>query len=238
MKWPILLMLMCGILLVGCATVPRFHVNVDSISAPGAILKKKYILLSGLKDIGPTDLQFTEYAGYVEKALTPMGLSRTDNFEDANVAIFLAYGIGDPQKHQYTYSLPVWGQTGVSSSTTYGTLSTYGGYGSYYGTTTYTPTYGITGYTTHIGTYTTYFRFFVLDAIDLEEYKSSQKVVQLWQTTVTSTGSSADLRRVFPVLVAASKPYIGTNTGKKVKLTLTENDKAVVEIRGLTDQKR
>jgi hypothetical protein len=236
MKRPVLFIVMCSVLLVGCAT--KFYVSVDSISAPEASLKKKYILLPGLKDIEPSDLQFKEYAGYVEKALTSMGFARTDSIEDANVAIFVVYGIGDPQEHQYIYSLPVWGQTGISSSTTYGTLSTYGGYGSYYGTTTYTPKYGITGYTTHTGNYTTYFRFFILDAVDLEEYKRSQKVVQLWQTTVTSTGSSGDLRRVFPVLVAAAKPYIGANTGKQVEVTLTENDKAVVEIRGLTEQKK
>jgi len=226
--------LMFGIWLVGCATAPRYYVNVDSICAPAADLKKKYILLSGLKDIGPTNLQFQEYAGYVHKGLDSMGFVKADRFEDANVAIFLAYGIGDPQEHQYTYSLPVWGQTGVSSSTTYGTLSTYGGYGSYQSFTTYTPRYGIKGYTTHTGRYTIYFRFFVLDAVDLEEYKRSQEVVQVWRTSVTSTGRSGDLRQVFPVLVAASKPYIGTNTGKKVKVTLTENDKAVVEIKGLT----
>ena len=141
---------------------------------------------------------------------------------------------GDPQEHQYSYSIPTWGQTGVSSSYTTGTISSYGGYGSYSGTTTYTPAYGITGSTTHIGSYTTYFRFIVLDAVDLDEYKKSKKEVQLWKTYVTSSGSSSDLRRVFPILVAASQQYFGKNTGQKVEVNLDEEDERVTEIKGIT----
>ncbi|HED00209.1 MAG TPA: hypothetical protein ENN18_07490 [Proteobacteria bacterium] len=220
-------------LLLGCAIGPMYHVKIDSISGVDADMKRKYILLSGLKDVHPNDLEFREYASYVEKALASAGYIRAGNFKDANIAIFLAYGIGDPKEHQYTYSLPVRGQTGVSSSTTYGTITSYGGYGTYHGTTTYTPTYGITGYTTHVGSYTSFFRFFILDAVDLEEYQRSDKVVQIWRTTVTSRGSSGDLRKVFPILVAAAKSYIGTDTGKQIEVTLTEDDKAVLEIKGL-----
>ena len=63
-------------------------------------------------------------------------------------------------------------------------------------------------------------------------------MVQLWTTTVTSTGSSGDLRRVFPALAAAAKPYIGTNTGQIVEVELPENGKAMMEIKGLTDQRK
>jgi len=55
----------------------------------------------------------------------------------------------------------------------------------------------------------------------------------VWRTVVTSRGTSNDLREVFPVLVAASQPYISTNTGKQVKVILNENDRAVIEIKGL-----
>lgn len=220
-------------ILLGCALGPMYNVKIDSISGLDTGTKKRYILLSGVKGVDPNDLQFREYASYVERALSSAGYVRTGDFKDANIAVFLAYGIGDPKDHQYSYSLPVWGQTGVSSSTTYGTISSYGSYGTYHGTTTYTPTYGITGYTTHVGSYATFFRFLVLDAVDLEEYRRSEKIVQVWKTTVTSRGSSGDLRRVFPVLVAAARPYIGTNTGKQVDVTLTEGEKAVLEIKGL-----
>lgn len=111
-------------------------------------------------------------------------------------------------------------------------IDTYGGIGTYSGTTTYTPTYGITGSTTDSGTYTTYQRFLVLDALDLPEYRQTKKEVELWKTTITSTGSSGDLRRVFPYMVTASMPHIGTNTGQQVKVILMENDPAVMNLKG------
>lgn len=218
--------------LAGCAVAPQFNVSVDSISAPGVGDKTAYVLLPGLKDVNEGDLQYQEYASYVDRVLQSNGYTKAPSFQEADIAIFLGYGIGDPETHQYTYSLPTWGQTGIASSNTYGAVSTYKNTKTYSGTTTYTPTYGVTGSTTHIGSYTTFFRYMFLDAFDLEEYRTTKKEKQIWKTTVTSTGSSDDLRRVFPVLVAASKPHIGTNTGKKVTVILKEADQRVAEVKG------
>ena len=219
------------LLMAGCASVPKYVVNVDSLQAPSTDDKKNFILLPGNKDTSVSDLQFREYAAYINRALISRGFVPAESIETANLAIFVVYGIGDPQQHQFSYSVPVWGQTGASSSTTQGTLSTYGNYGTYSGTTTYNPTYGITGYSSHVGTYTTYFRFLVLDAIDLSEYRKSKKEVQLWKTTVTSAGRSGDLRRVFPVMVTASKPHIATNSGQQIKIKIYENDPNILEIK-------
>jgi hypothetical protein len=221
-------------LLVGCVTVqPHFEVYVDSIAAEGVLGGGTFILLPGNKDTSVSDLQFKEFASYAHRALISRGFAPASSFEKADLAIFLAYGIGNPEKHQYTYSLPVWGQTGVSSSSTYGTISTYGSSATYSGTTTYTPSYGITGYTTHTGSLTTYFRFALLSAYDLKTYRATKKEAQVWQTTVTSTGSSNDLRRVFPIMVTATERYLGTNTGQKVKVVLYEDDPAVLETKGI-----
>jgi hypothetical protein len=218
----------------GCVALRplQYYVNVDSISASNAMERKNYVLLPGNKDTSINDLQFKEYAAYVDRALISIGFVHAASIDKADLAIFLVYGIGNPQEHQYAYSLPVFGQTGVSSSTTFGTLSTFGNYGTFSGTTTYSPTYGITGYTSHVGSYTTYFRYLVLDALDLAEYKQNKKEIQLWKTTITSTGSSGDLRRVFPYMISASKPYIGINTGQQLKVILSESDPRVQEIKG------
>lgn len=238
------IIIICLLFLSGCATTqktkanPTFGVDVDAISSHNAESKKKYILLPGIKDIKDTDLQFLEYSSYIDKALASRGFVKTKSFEDANVAIFLIYGIGHPQEKSFSYSLPMWGQTGVSSSNTYGTINKFGTTGTYSGSTIYNPTYGITGFIPVSGSFVTYFRFLILDAVDLDEYKKSEKTIQLWQTTVTSTGSSGDLRKVFPVLVAASKPYLGLNTGKKIRIELTEDDQRVLEIKGLNEKKK
>lgn len=228
------LVILALVLASGCATIrpPRLRVSVDSISSDAAPRKKNYVLLPGNKDTSADDLQFKEFATYVHRALASQGFTLAPSIEDADITIFLAYGMGDPQRHQYTYAIPLWGQTGVSSSTTYGTLSTYGGFGTYSGTTTYTPTYGITGYSRGVREYTTYFRFLVLDAYDFETLKRENKLVQVWKTVVTSTGSSGDLRRVVPGLVAALSPYLGKNTGRKMEVVIEEDNPAVAEIKG------
>lgn len=230
------------LLFSGCAMKPKYFVNVNSI---GDIHhKRKYVLMSDLKNISTTDLEFQEYAKYINKALQNRGFIKTD-FKNADIAIFLRYGISKPQKHTKSYSIPVYGQTGVSSATTYGTsntygtLNTYGNSGYYQGntysnaTTYYTPTYGIKGYQSGISEYVLYTRYYELSAADLEYYKSTRKNKELWKTTVTSTGSSGDLRKVFPVLVAASEKYIGLNTGKKIEIQLYEDDKKVLELKGI-----
>jgi len=221
------------IVMSGCATPqPDFRVRIDSISG-APVQDDAYILLPANKDVHADDLQFKEYASYVNRALMKQGFVHAESYDKATVAIFLAYGIGKPQEHQYTYSIPTWGQTGVSSSYTTGTISSYGGYGAYSGTTTYSPTYGITGSTTHVGTVTTYLRFLVLNAIDLKEYKKSNKQIQLWKTTVTSNGTTGDLRRVFPILVAASERYIGKDTRQKIEVDINEDDERVLSVKGI-----
>jgi hypothetical protein len=231
---PRLLSLMAlGLLVSGCAASQQFNVRVDSLARPDSVAKRSYILLPGNKDTSANDLQFQEYATYIHRALASRGLVHARRFEDADIAIFLAYGIGDPKTHYYTYSLPVWGQTGYSGSTTSGTLSTFGGYGTYSGTTTYAPTYGVTGYSSHLGSATTYFRFILLDAYDQAAYSRDKKLIQVWRSTITSTGSSGDLRRVFPVMVGGSAKHLATNTGQKIEVTLDEENAAVLNIKGI-----
>jgi len=207
-------------------------VAVDSLASLAAQEHRTYVLLPGNEGVTWDDLQFQEYAQYVKRALHAQGFRLAENAEDANVAIVLSYGIGDPKTHQYTYSLPVWGQTGVSSAHTYGTATAYGSMATYSGTTTYTPTYGVTGYTSHVGSVTTYFRYARITGYDFEAFRESNKQLELWRTTISSSGTSGDLRQVFPVLISAAIPYFATNTGKQVQVQLYESDDAVKTIRG------
>lgn len=231
--------LLAVLLLSGCATIgsPQFNVAINSLSSPSAATEKTYILLPGNKDVTWNDLQFQEYAGYLMRVLAAHGFVPAKTAAQADVAIVLFYGIGDPETHQYSYSLPVWGQTGIASSNTYGTVSSYGGSASYSGTTTYTPSYGVTGYTSETGSYTTYFRYALITAFDFLKYRQSKKQVELWKTTITSIGSSGDLRQVFPILIAAAAPYIASNTGKQIHVSLHEADPIVKAVKGEADGK-
>ncbi|SFN74354.1 hypothetical protein SAMN05216386_1682 [Nitrosospira briensis] len=178
-------------LLSGCATVGEqrsFHIAVDSQASPTAKEKLNYVLLPGNENVTLDDLQFQEYSLYLKHALKKQGFIPADNAEDANIAIVVSYGIGDPRTEQHSYALPVWGQTGVSSANTYGTAMTFGNMASYSGTTTYTPTYGVTGYTTQIESATTYSRHILVAAYDAKAFKNSNKEIQIWRTAMTSRG--------------------------------------------------
>jgi hypothetical protein len=232
----ILVSVLAAAFLSGCATTqrPSYTVSVNGLATQTTNVAASFVILPGNKDVDATDLQFQEYAGFVERALGQRDLHRAPSFEEADMAIFLAYGISDPKEHVYSYSLPHFGQTGVSSSTTYGNI--YGN--SYSGTTYYTPTYGITGYSSHVGTYVTFTRHIFIEAVDLPTYRSQNKIVQVWKTEIVSVGSSGDLRRVFPVMIGAASSYMGTNTGEIRTVNLYEDDPRVLLVKGITVEQK
>jgi hypothetical protein len=79
----------------------------------------------------------------------------------------------------------------------------------------------------------TYTRYAKITAYDRQQYKQDKKEVMLWETDIVSTGSSGDLRHVFPIMIAAATPYIGENTGKSIRVSLTESSNQVKFIKGL-----
>lgn len=230
--------MLCIILLSGCAAFtnlgsPQFNVAVDSLAAPTSPLKKTYLLLPGNKEITSADLQFQEYATYLKRVLNMKGYVYTSLAEEADLSIFLSYGIGDPQTSQYSYNMPVWGRTGIYSSRTLVTKTSDDGKKTYKTITTHRPTYGLKGYSSYAGSITAYNRFAIIVAYDYERFKKEEKEIQLWKTTVTSTGSSDDLRRIFPILMAASIPYLATDTGHKSYVSLHETDDVVMKVKGV-----
>jgi len=196
--------LLFSLLVLSISGCIPFIVKVDSISDVRIKTGKRYILLPGMKGIPEGDLQFREFAEYVRRGLHKKGYTPEKNTEEIDIAIFLSYGIGDPKIIYYSSSEWVFDPSVNGSVKSQPQLR---------------PT-------------KEYHRYLVLKAIDLREYKRNGKFVPIWKTTVTSYGSSGDLRRVFPVLVAAALPYIGTNTGKKVNVLLTEINDNVKFIKG------
>lgn len=212
----------------------KFDVDLDSFARADMKEKQRYLLLPGEKGADASDLQFLEFATYVEKVLSEKGHTKVQSLDQADIAIFLSFGIGDPQTRQYSYATPTYGQTEVSAATTLGTVSSFGGMGTYSGATTYTPTYGVTGYVPQIGSYTTYTRFLLMAGYDIAAQAKEAKGLQLWKTEVLSTGSSNDLRLVFPYMVAAMRPYLATNTGRKIRITIPEDDPSILKLRKAT----
>lgn len=220
--------------LSGCVHIerkPRVNFNVE-VSALSGVQESnaKYKLLPGNKDVDENDLQFKEYAQYVHRALNNRGFVMEENLNKAEIVVFLTYGVGEPVTSVESYAVPTFGQTGYSSAYTTGRVNMYGGYSQ---NTTLVPQYGITGSRTEFATNTNYNRYLAMSAFSVPEFKKNKKRVELWQVSVTSKGPGDDLRRVFPVLAAASRSYINTNTDSKLKFTLEENDPEVLSIKGI-----
>ena len=211
----------------GCVSpAMRFHVAIDSINNNEPTAGKSCVITSGMKDVSTDDLQFKEFATYVKQALALKGYTISEDTNTADINVFLGYGISEPSEHQYSYAMPIFGQTGVSSASTYGSISG----GNIMATTTYTPSYGVTGAVPMTGSYITYTRQISLLAYDLKYYRETKKEKQLWKTEIVSTGSSGDLRFVFPLLLGAGYQYIGDNTGAKVNVDLGLDDERVSNI--------
>jgi hypothetical protein len=220
---------------IGCVTVPhkeRYTIGIDSIASKKANEKIYYILLPGNKDENVDNLKYKEFAKYVNRALKLSGFIHVKHQEDADIMIFLTYDIGDPKEHVYTYAIPVFGQTGYSSSHTSGTLKSYGNYGTYSKTTTYTPSFGIKGYGTGVGSFITYFKYIVLDAYDLKKYAKSNKMIQVWRTTITNNGESGDLRKMFPRMLGGALGYIGEDTEQLETFNIEEGHPDIDAILG------
>jgi hypothetical protein len=209
-----------------------YRVDISSLKQEGMTFNgKKYFIAPGIKDVAQGDLQFNEYSTYVKRALHQKGLNVVGKQEDADTVIFLSYGVGNPIERNISFSLPVFGETGVASSSTMGSAYSFGNTANLTATTTYTPSYGIVGSTEHQLSIVLYNRYITLDTYDLIKMRKTKESTELWKTEITSKGRSDDLRYVFPALITAAIPYFGEDTGQKVRVIIKNNDKSILAIR-------
>jgi hypothetical protein len=137
---------------------------------------------------------------FVQDGLRREGFQIVPAGEPADLVAFFGYGIDQGRDELYSYAIPQFGQTGVQSSQTFGTVQSHGSGATYSGTTTYTPSYGITGWTPQTGTRRLYTRAIVLHVYDISRGGEPRK---LYESTVTSQGSSGTLGKVIDEIVAA-----------------------------------
>ena len=222
-----------SIILFSCGTMTTVptsrsyvEVKVDSYGDESLISEKKCILVCNDMKISEGDLKNLEFEKYIRKTLSAKGYTFTSNKEAANIVIFYQYGISDPRVFERDVIVPVWGQTGISSSrtTTYGnTQRTYN-----------TPSYGVVGSNTVRETDVTYLRYLTISAYDASYYKKTGNDKMIWLVELTSEGRKDDLRYIFPFMLVASEPYIGKSSGRKVEVILRDEpaDSRVAALRG------
>jgi hypothetical protein len=213
-------------------------VGVSGFSDPNITTGRTYWLLSAKENVSAEDLEFREYATYLRNGLGRAGFTQSASLEQADLAIFVGYGIGDTKEHYYSYSLPVYGQTGGGSYNFSATTHSSYGSATTYGTATQTPQYGVVGSQQFSGTAVTHLRFLLVDALDMKTLRGDKKNISVWRTEVMSRGTSGDLRRVFPIMVAAATPYFGKDTKKRIVIDLGERDKRVRELEAEVNPKQ
>lgn len=199
-----------------------------------------------MPDVNPEGLEFREFKGLAELALLHEGFVTWEG-PSAEIAIFLSYGIGDPQVHYETISYPTFGLVPDGTYNVEASSRTFGH-------TTYTSgavrvgkRLAVTGYETRTRTKVKYDRFLALSAVDLAHYRATGAIVEVWRTTVTSTGSSDDMRRILPVMMAAAMRRLAVSTPGKIDVDITEQhprarylrrEISVTELRAIEDRQR
>jgi len=160
------------------------------------------------------DLEYKTYKNRVAEHLTAYQF-REVPAASANVFVAFGYSIGAGK--QRVSSVPIFGQTGVSSASTFGTLNTYGSMGTYSGTTYYTPTYGVVGSQTV--SRTKYDRYLWLHILE-RPAAGSEKAKVIYQAEVQSAGYSGQISKVMPTMIKALFKEFPGESGKSRRETL------------------
>jgi hypothetical protein len=217
-----------GLLAVGCASLgPRFYVDVSALRDSQLVERRTYVVYPGLQGVDPADLQFREFAGQLDRVLLAKGFKPAAPNARPDLLILLSYGIGEPQTSYYSY--PVFGRVSGGTSTFTASAFGSGGFTQTTGTVTSPTRHGVVG--TRTVSRREFQQWAAIEAVDIETFIKTQKISQAWRTEMTSSGSSGDLRRVLPVMLAASQPYIGVNTRQQVRRVLNDDSPEVVAIR-------
>jgi hypothetical protein len=222
----LILIFVVVMLFSSCGTTTKFVTNVNSFGSDSEFNSKNYFILSSDSLTPLSKFEYLEYTHYLEKALSENGYNLIADINDADVIISFTYGISDPKTYVRKVSVPIWGQTGYNTTTTKSTVTVDSKTNktTYNQTTTNTPTYGVVGTKMVDKTVTEYFRYTHITAYDYKSYTENQEMRIIWDTEITSKGTSDDLRKVMPCLIFTGRKYLGKSSGEKKQITLYDNN--------------
>ena len=201
------LILITVLFTVGCSPITnKYRVTVDAITAPNLIIKKNtsYTIEALGKNTDKNSLEFQRLTTKLIELLGTKGYVQPYASHLAQQIIYFDYGIEKLLEEIETYNEPEV-TVGVSVG------HPYGFYGRYY-----SPFWSNWGYyRTYRKKYSYYNRYITILA-------KSQTGKELWRVDVSSIGESKNLKKIVPILLEASAPYIGKNTKEPVKVIIKE----------------
>lgn len=189
-----------GFFISGCTTTNSYNIRVNSFSDKDTKIEKySFNILSAEKN--DSNLEFKEYAIQVRKILEQKGNTFSSDIKTCDVIVFLSYSIDDGKTTTSVSMMPIYGGNQYTSTIqnsvgqTIGSVQT--GPQNPYMPTSYQPVYS---------SQTNFTRQIILSG-----FKRATNT-PLWETKITSTGYSDDLRQIFPIMLIGASDEIGTNT--------------------------
>lgn len=213
------LLLCLVVLLSGCA---RHFVQVDAFALDDAVSMtgKSFTLAPLDAAISPEDLEFREFARYIEQALTAQGMVYAPQGEPDDLRVLFSYGVSEPLTTQSEATRPVYGRVGYAPR-----------FYSYKEPQTnrvvtravYEPRYGLVGYQTEVYTKTEYISEIDLQVFEAGTGQDSAFGRQLWKIRGQYRGKNGDLRFLFPRMIQAMTPHFGTNSRQILEVELPDS---------------
>lgn len=208
---------------------------------------KSYYIESCMDNLPTNDLEFKEYASYIDMVMKMNGAIQCDDHDNADIVILMHFDITD-ESYLINVPKPIFGQylsSVTTTSSSNGSVNVEGfsnsqgwidvdgyyarGFGNVnaYGTETtrtnsyYNYSYGITGYHNVTKKVDNYHSVINLYAYDNKRIETPEMV---WKTSISSEGSVSDYRIVFPYLAFSTISYIGNDTRMMITETLNPNN--------------
>ncbi len=218
------LLLAAGLTACGTQTV---KVSIDSTVGEQQVPGKRYVWLSGMAETSPADLHFREFSRYFQTILQQHGYRKSTDGK-APIAIYFSYGVSPGRTTQYTTTTPIYDWVGGDTIVYTETSKDEKGETTSTTRTITTPIrQRLIGMSVGTGQYTVFTRFVTLTAKRYRRGKKPGEMPTLWQTRITSTGPSSDLRALMPVMAAAAAPYIAADTGEVRVVKIKRDDPRV-----------
>jgi len=190
----------------GCSPViPKYKVTIDAITAPNTIVTPSSFIIEALgKNTDKNSLLFQEQSNNLRKLLLSKGYVQPYASSEAKQIIYFDYGIEKVLEEIETFNEPEV-RVGVSIGHPYGFYRHH-----------YHPFWSDWGYyRTYRKRYSYYNRYITL-------LSKNQMGQELWRIDVSSIGASKNLKKIVPILLEASIPYIGKNTKEPIKVVIKE----------------
>ena len=228
-----------GLVASGCGTLYKLDVTAfDSADEePG----RTYVLLPAAATLQHDATAFESYADQLQKALDSKGYQRisADNWQQASLGIYLSTDISEPSQVFKPITRPIFAETSAEPRELQGRNAAESARVAQGGRPQPPmqpiPKGNLEGIQKTGHTRTVHTKHLSIQAIDLQQYladieKNGQNLAvpqEIWSLDVKTTGSSADLSEVVPVMIVAGQKYIGENTGKTVQVSISETDRRI-----------